>query len=250
MKTDFYIYEHWRPDTNVCFYVGRGRRRRAYRFDQRNEHHARVVAKLHKQNLLVDVRIVVENLTDERADIAEIARIAFWRAVGVKLTNQTDGGDGCGGRVASEAQRQKMSAAMKGKPKSAEHRRNMSAAHKVKPLPVGLLLSKRMLGRKHKPESIEKIRLGNLGKIMGPLSRAKMSAARQGVKRGPHSAETRAKIAAAQKGKKLSSAHRVKLCVAQQARQDRARADSLAARQGLRNFSQEIDGRPAIIVES
>ena len=26
--------------------------------------------------------------------------------------------------------------------------------------------------------------------------------------------------------------------------------DSLAARQGLRNFSQEIDGRPAIIVES
>ena len=25
----FYVYEHWRPDKNVCFYVGKGKGKRA-----------------------------------------------------------------------------------------------------------------------------------------------------------------------------------------------------------------------------
>jgi hypothetical protein len=27
----FYVYEHWRPDKDVCFYVGKGHGRRAYK---------------------------------------------------------------------------------------------------------------------------------------------------------------------------------------------------------------------------
>jgi hypothetical protein len=91
-----YVYEHWRPDTNVCFYVGKGstRSNRAYDFKQRNKYHLRIIDKLNRQGMEVEVRIVTENLTKDESFNCEIARIAFWRSMGIELVNQTRGGDG------------------------------------------------------------------------------------------------------------------------------------------------------------
>ena len=54
---EFYVYEHWRPDTGACFYVGKGNGDRAFRVKKnRNRHHANIVAKLEKDSLQVEVR--------------------------------------------------------------------------------------------------------------------------------------------------------------------------------------------------
>lgn len=43
--SDFYVYEHWRPDLATCFYVGKGKLKRV-RDLSRSEHHARIDAEV------------------------------------------------------------------------------------------------------------------------------------------------------------------------------------------------------------
>lgn len=89
----FYVYEHWRPDKNVCFYVGKGKNKRAWDMkNMRNRHHQAVVSKLTAMGLAVDVRVIIENISNETAIALEIDRIAFYGME--NLTNLTSGGDG------------------------------------------------------------------------------------------------------------------------------------------------------------
>lgn len=46
MTNKFYVYEHWRPDKDICFYVGKGKGRRANVMYGRGSHHERIQAKL------------------------------------------------------------------------------------------------------------------------------------------------------------------------------------------------------------
>jgi hypothetical protein len=89
----FYVYEHWRPDTNRCFYVGKGRGRRAWDLkNDRNIHHRSVVSQLVAAGLVVDVRIIVRDISSETAAALEKDRIALY---GVNnLTNMNRGGGG------------------------------------------------------------------------------------------------------------------------------------------------------------
>jgi hypothetical protein len=89
----FYVYEHWRPDTGRCFYVGKGRDRRAWDMkNDRNVHHMSVVSLLLSSGLSVDVRIVVKDLSCETAMALEKDRIALY---GIEnLTNMNRGGGG------------------------------------------------------------------------------------------------------------------------------------------------------------
>lgn len=101
----------------------------------------------------------------------------------------------------SPEHRAKIATALRGKPKSAEARANMSAAKKGKP---GHPMTER--GR----EAISK---ANTGRKLTDEHRIKLSAAKianptnywLGKKRGPQSAETRAKISAGNKGKKRTA---------------------------------------------
>jgi len=93
----FYVYEHWRPDTDVCFYVGKGARGRARRMKDRNPHHQAVVKKLSKLGMCVEIRMVHSGLTEDEAFAKEVERIAFWRGLGVSLVNRTNGGEGPSG---------------------------------------------------------------------------------------------------------------------------------------------------------
>lgn len=156
----FYVYEHWRSDTNQPFWVGKGHDRRAYKF-RRNQKYNNIVAKLSRLGMCVEVRMIEHGLPEHEAFALEIIRIAFWRSRGVDLTNLTDGGEGTSGRKFTVEQRKKIGDAHRGKPErpfSAAHRKKLgdlhrgkskSAAHRKK-------LGDAQLGRYHALEHVRK----------------------------------------------------------------------------------------------
>ena len=96
------VYEHWRPDTNECFYVGMsvldetGALARANNFARPyNKYHTNIVRKL-VSNGLEPFAVIVETYADpESAKAREKMQIAYRRAtIGNRLTNVTNGGDG------------------------------------------------------------------------------------------------------------------------------------------------------------
>lgn len=177
----FYVYEHWRLDRDECFYVGKGKGKRAYELKNRNRHHKAIVAKLSRIGSAFEVRIVSSGLTEDEAFNLERDRIAFWRGKNVDLANLTDGGDGIWGFKHSEETknkmkesalkantdevRQKKSAARKGIVFSDEHKKKISqsligqkrAAKKRKP-EFGQKMSKLLKGRKLTDAQIEQRR--------------------------------------------------------------------------------------------
>jgi hypothetical protein len=174
---EFYVYEHWRPDTNTCFYVGKGTNRRAWVMSKRNLHHKAIQSKLIFAGLFVDVRIVISNLTEEAAYLVEKDRIAFYGRE--NLSNMTDGGEGGMPNPPQEI-RQKISNRMKGnkwnvgKKLSEETRKKQSEAHKNKIFSDEhrRKLSENALKRPKKTltlEHREKIRLSMLGKNSRPM---------------------------------------------------------------------------------
>lgn len=226
MTNKFYVYEHWRPDKDVCFYVGKGGRKRAY-FIHRKEsvHHQRVVHKLARLGLCVEVRLVCGTLDEKEAFALEIERIAFWRAAGVNLVNKTNGGEGASGNVPSAQMREKISKFWKGRPNlklrgrkhsietrqkisssnkgrkvSEETRIKISVAQKGKPRPE-------LIGRKLSPEGMERLRnrvfteklaLASTGKVQSEETKKKMSLAKVGFR---HSDATKEKIGASNRGR-------------------------------------------------
>jgi hypothetical protein len=116
--------------------------------------------------------------------------------------------------------RQRISATLKGVPKSAEHRKNISTGQKRRP--------PRKTGIKRSLEAIEKTRNALKGRPVPPERRRKISATLKGRKGTPKSpawiakcvasragytpsAETRAKLSGAHKGRKMSESNRQKL---------------------------------------
>lgn len=128
----FYVYEHWRPDLGICFYVGKGQRQRAYYTGGRNNAYKQVAGALQQQGLSIEVRIIAQGLTEREALQFERWRISFWRGRDVNLANRTDGGEGYSGFIRplgikrSDEARRKISAARKGMKFSAEHRAKLA----------------------------------------------------------------------------------------------------------------------------
>ena len=93
--SNFYIYEHIRPDTGMIFYVGKGCGKRIncgkLGGGKRNNHWKAVVAKAGG----FKARKLVENIDEELVFLVEEERIDQLKRLGIKLTNKTLGG--CGG---------------------------------------------------------------------------------------------------------------------------------------------------------
>jgi hypothetical protein len=185
---DAYVYEHWRADTGRCFYVGKGRRQRAFVMGHRNRHHRAI-----SRQTTVYVVIVQSGLSDEAALALEIQRIAFWRAAGHPLCNLTDGGEGAPGMRLSPEAREKIRAAHLGRKRSPEMCENIRRS---------------MIGRTASPASREKMRDAHLGQKFSEERKAKISA---GLRGHTISSETRQKIRMAQVGKILAPDHLAKL---------------------------------------
>ena len=172
----FYVYEHWRPDVNSCFYVGKGQRKRAYRMDRRNQRHMNIQSALAVAGLSVEVRIIAEDLTEDEAFCMERERIVMWRTLRTALCNATDGGDGVSGFSHSAETRKKISDAHVGRRLSPEHCAAMSRTLKGRP-----------------SKTIHLAMAAKRGKPTPPEVRAKMS---ESQKRGWSDPEKRARAAA------------------------------------------------------
>jgi len=190
----FYVYEHWRPDTGACFYVGKGNGRRAWRMRGRSRHHRVIQSELIALGMAVDVRIVAQNLAEEAAFAMEQGRIAFYPLA--DLCNMTEGGEGVSGWKHSLECRKRIAASKTGRPgrkhtpearakmSLAKLSRNLSVEHRAA-LSLASLGKKwtperrakhgvSQQGRKRTPETIAKMRLANLGKKHTPETIAKM----------------------------------------------------------------------------
>lgn len=129
----FYVYEHWRPDKDTCFWVGKGCGRRAYSF-KRSSRYNRVIAKLSRLGMCAEVRLVAESLSEEDSLRIECERIKFWRESGsVDLCNMTDGGEGVSGHRHSDETKKKMTITRTGRRHSMESRAKLSATKTGKP---------------------------------------------------------------------------------------------------------------------
>lgn len=176
----FYVYEHWRPDLDLPFYVGKGS---GGRFDpnrSRNKHHANIRAKLKKLGMCVEVRMVASGLSEDDALSMEIERISFWRSRGVKLSNKTSGGDGL--KSPTEDVLEKMRASSKKRWSSLAEREKFSAKTKLQMSDpeVRLKISKSLTGKKASHETRAKMSLSAMGREVSEEARKKISTAHLG----------------------------------------------------------------------
>lgn len=127
----FYVYEHWRPDLNLPFYVGKGLDARIKLLKRRhNKHHTHIRNKLIKDGMDVEIKIIAQ--TEDECEAFNIERIVIdaLTSAGIKLVNLTSGGDGISGFTHADSTKQKMSASASGKRKSAEHVARMKISKK------------------------------------------------------------------------------------------------------------------------
>lgn len=101
MTGDYYVYEHRRASDGRVFYVGKGRKDRAWRKNRRNRHWQAICNK-HGFHVV----LLYEGLSHRAAISLEIAIIA---AYGLEnLCNITAGGEGCLGRPRTEDERRRI----------------------------------------------------------------------------------------------------------------------------------------------
>ena len=87
----FYVYEHIRKDTNIPFYVGKGKDYRANSKQNRNIYWKRVVEKAG-----YTINYLAKDIDEELAYLCEQERIDQLKRLGYKLANLTVGGEGAG----------------------------------------------------------------------------------------------------------------------------------------------------------
>lgn len=211
--TKFYVYEHWRPDFDLPFYVGKGS---ASRFDPnrtRNKHHSNIKNKLKKLGMCVEVRMVAFGLSEDDALRLEIERIAFWKERGIELSNKTAGGDGL--KSPPEDVLEKMRAASKKRWASPVEREKASAVTTLAMSnpEVRAKLSKAQSGKKASDETRAKMSASQLGHVVSKEARGKISKAHLG---NTYGSKTRGKPRP-----KMSDDTKAKMRDAQRARRER-----------------------------
>jgi hypothetical protein len=195
---EYYVYEHWRPDTNTCFYVGKGKNKRAWDMkNMRNCHHKAIVSKLISMGLSVDVRIIVKNISSETAINLEIDRISFY---GIEnLSNMTYGGEGLS--LPSSEVRKKISESQIKRFKDPEQLRLASERSKGR-IPYNKGKNAEELGLKkwnHSSETIQKLKEFAKKRGVSQKCREAQKMAVTGKKRAPFSQETIVKMKIAAK---------------------------------------------------
>jgi hypothetical protein len=90
LNNNYYVYFHYKLDTNEIFYIGKGLNKRAFSKKSRNKYWNNVINK-HGYK----VEIVEQNLTEDEAYEKEIFYIEKYKKEGLKLVNLTNGGKGC-----------------------------------------------------------------------------------------------------------------------------------------------------------
>jgi hypothetical protein len=184
-----FIYGLIDPRTRLVRYVGlttTGMKRPNAHRDTRELGKTNYKSAWIRQLLALNLNYEIVVLEESPADLKAAERfwIAYGRACAWPLTNLTIGGDGAIGFRHSAAAKAAISARHKGHPLSETHRKKISDAARG---------NKRFSGRKHTPETIQKMRAIAAGRAPTPEAVQKMAATLTGRKLTP---EHRANIAA------------------------------------------------------
>lgn len=223
------VYALSDPETGEVRYVGKTvlsleKRLKGHFSDKAENHKTHWIRSLLARGLKPTIKSIEEDIAENWAE-RERYWIAYYRDQGARLVNLADGGQGSPGWSASEEQRAKLSAAMKGRRFSMDHRANLSASLKGRKFSaeecakISAALKGRTpsnKGKTHSPETRARISASLKGKSASPETRAKMGAAQKGR---VHSPETRAKIGLGNRGKVISIESRAKIAVAARNRQ-------------------------------
>jgi hypothetical protein len=185
----FYTYIHTTSDLagepSRVFYVGKGRKGRAWVLIRRNKYWSSIASK-HG----VDVTICAYWPSEEEAHEHEKFLILCFRDMGIRLANMTDGGEGMSGHSPTPETRKKMSVAGKRQVFSEERRKNISAG---------------LMGRVISDETRQKLREAFIGKPISLEARRKASEKLRGENHPmygkKHSEESRQKMSASAKGR-------------------------------------------------
>lgn len=158
----FYVYEHLKPYTGEVFYIGRGCRSRAFQTRSRNNHWKNIVNKYG-----IEVNIIYKNLSTSEANKKEQELIEFY---GVEnLCNMTSGGD-CNIVIKKET-KDKMSIAKIGNKNALGHKcNNLENKERMRHF-----ANKNMLGKKHSEETKLLISKKSKGRILSDESKEKQS---------------------------------------------------------------------------
>lgn len=124
----YYAYEHTKIGSNVPFYVGKGKLKRAYSLFGRNKYWQRIVNKYNG----FEVKFLVKDVTEEFAFLVEEERIDQLQRLNIKLCNLTNGGEGPSGHKHTKETLLKLSKFQKGKKKSQEWKDKISLSNKGK----------------------------------------------------------------------------------------------------------------------
>lgn len=123
MNNTYYVYVHKKRTDGSIFYVGKGTGSRCLVRHGRNTHWNNIVKKYD-----YSIEIIENNLTLLDALIAERELIEKLKLIGLKLCNQTNGGDGYPGFVVNEETREKFRLAKLGKKQSPDHAKKSATA--------------------------------------------------------------------------------------------------------------------------
>jgi hypothetical protein len=102
----FYTYAHYKPEGGL-FYIGKGKRRRAYAMDGRNSHWQNIVNKYGRPH----VELLAKWDTETDALNHEKLLISCFRDMGFVLANKADGGTGASGYKFTYEQKKNLSLA-------------------------------------------------------------------------------------------------------------------------------------------
>jgi hypothetical protein len=141
--------------------------------------------------------VVLESLASAAAlDEAERRWIAQGRAIGWRLTNVTDGGEGGNGRVWTSEQRARHSARLRGIPKSPEHRAALAKSLTGTRASDATREKQSAAAKRRAADPSEHDRLATLrlGATNSPAARAKLRAANLGLAHSPERRATNARV--------------------------------------------------------
>lgn len=173
----YYLYSLNDPETGECRYIGQtvmAPKLRFYAYRREAKAGSTTYVSNWWRSLPKEpiMNVIGEVLTREMANYAEVMLIEQCKAEGVRLTNTRAGG--MAGELADET-KQKISSAMKGKPKSPEHRAKLMKSVAT----ARTFITKESM--KKSSESHKGQIPGNKGKTFGPLTEKHREAISRGL---------------------------------------------------------------------
>ncbi len=233
-EAKFYVYVHRRADTGEVFYIGKGSGRRAWATQYRTDYWRRV---RDKYGIVIEILEWFDK--EEDAFRNEKVLIAHHRAMGARICNITDGGEGATGNVMPESAKLAISRSKTGRkrpPESVETRRRKSESAKGRRMSQDAIAKTAAFhtGRKRTAETLAKMSAAlkgkGVGRVVSEETRAKLSALKKGK---PVSEKARAAISAGHEKRthyaRMTPEHKARILAGQAAYWERRRADKATA---------------------